>query len=203
MAQDALPPASGSNGSRAPRELMEAIMPHRRLLTSATSALVLMLAATVHAAPQAAAPAPRSDAAASALKDLKALPPADQKRFAAGRFLGFYALNGQDTGDVCKAEGVDLTAYVSAFQRKHIPEYAQAGKIMAAAGVTPEQMAAAADRSRLDDNVRHSLLDLAAAIHKTTVADACSFIGAHVDAAVAGQSFAEQNPEIEAVLMAI
>lgn len=177
-------------------------MPYRRLFVSAASALFVVLTTSAHASPQSTPPAPRSDAAASALKDVKALPAADQKRFAAGRFLGFYALNGQNTGDICKAEGVDLTAYVSAFQRKHIPEYAQAGKIMAAAGVTPEQMAAAADRPRLDDNVRHSLLDLAAAIHKTTVADACGFIAAHVDAAVAGQSFAEQNPEIEAILMA-
>lgn len=176
-----------------------------QLLTTARIASVslLLAAACAHAAPQTPAAPARAEAGAAASKDLNSLPLADQKRFAAGRFLGFYTINGRTTGDVCRAEGVDLTAYVKAFQRKHDAEYERADKIMVASGFSTAEMASATDanRGRLEEKVRQSLLDLATAMKKTTVKDGCDYIAAHVSDAVAGQSFAAQNPDIEAVLM--
>jgi hypothetical protein len=177
-----------------------------RLASALACVLLTATSATAYASPQQAAPTAPAAATPpqnSITKDLKSLPLADQKRFAAGRFLGFYTLNGRTTGDVCRAEGVDLTAYVQAFQRKHDAEYERADKIMAASGFSTAEMAAATDanRGRLEENVRQSMRDLAGALHKTTVAEGCAYIAAHVSDAVAGQSFAQQNPEIEAVLM--
>jgi len=179
-------------------------MSYYRPASMIACALLATLSAEAYSAPPQTAPAAATPSSQSPIaKDLKSLPLADQKRFAAGRFLGFYTLNGRTTGDVCRAEGVDLSAYVQAFQRKHDAEYERADKIMVASGFSTAEMAAATDanRGRLEEKVRQSMQDLAGALHKTTVAEGCAYIAAHVSDAVAGQSFAQQNPEIEAVLM--
>jgi hypothetical protein len=135
--------------------------------------------------------------------DMAPLSTTDAKKYAASHFMGFYTLNAHAAADVCRAEGVDLTAYVRAFHLKHAAEFAQAEKIMTASGFSIEQMAPASSDSRktMEATFRQAMLDLAAALHKTKVADGCAYVAAHVPDSVSAQSFAEQNPEVEAALM--
>jgi hypothetical protein len=135
---------------------------------------------------------------------MKGLSKADIKKYAASHFIGFYTVNGSTAGDVCRAEGVDLTAYVRAFQLKHRTELDQANRIMSASGISAKKMAAVADgkQPELEATVRRTMLDLAVALGGKTVADGCAYVAAHVVDAVSAQSFAEQNPQVEEVLMA-
>lgn len=151
---------------------------------------------------------PRSQALSDAAKELTAsdmapLSTTAAKKYAASHFMGFYTLNAYAAADVCRAEGVDLTAYVRGFHLKHAAEFAQADKIMTASGFSIEQMAPASsdNRKTMEATFRKAMLDLAAALHKTTVADGCAYVAAHVADSVSAQSFAEQNPEVEAALM--
>lgn len=134
---------------------------------------------------------------------MKGVSKADIKKYAASHFMGFYTVNGSTAGDICRAEGVDLTAYVRAFQLKHRTELDQANKIMSASGISAKTMAALAGgkRTELEATVRQTMRDLALALGEKTVADSCAYVAAHVVDAVSAQSFAEQNPEVEAVLM--
>lgn len=128
---------------------------------------------------------------------------ADLKKYAASHFLGFYTVNGRVAADVCGAEGVDLTDYLRAFRLKHAAELAQAEKVMTESGVSAEQMAAVAygKKKEMEATVRHTMLELASALHRTTVADGCAYVAGHAAEAASAQSFAEQNPEVEAALM--
>lgn len=139
----------------------------------------------------------------TAASDMEGLSRADLKKYAASHFLGFYAVNGSTAAEVCRSEGVDLTAYVRSFQLKHKTEFAQANKLLMASGISAAQMAAVADAKgkELEATFRRSMLELANALHQTTVADGCAYIAGHVADAVASQSFAEQNPDVEAILM--
>jgi hypothetical protein len=127
----------------------------------------------------------------------------DTRKYAAAHFMGFYTLNAHAAADVCRAEGVDLKDYVRAFHVKHAAEFAQAGKIMTEFGFSTAQMAppGSANRKAMEATFRQVMLDLAAALHKTEIADGCAYVAAHVADSVSAQSFAEQNPEVEAALM--
>lgn len=140
---------------------------------------------------------------ASAASDMQGLSSVEKKKYAASHFLGFYTVFGRIASDVCGAEGVDLTAYVSAFTLKHKAELVQAKRIIAASGISDEQMASIARgrRSVMEANVRRSMLDLAAALHKTTVADGCAYVASNATDAASAQSYAEASPDVEAVLM--
>ena len=135
--------------------------------------------------------------------DMAPLSTTDAKMYAASHFMGFYTLNAHAAADVCRAEGVDLTAYARAFHLKHAAEFTQAEKIMMASGFSIEQMAPASsdNRKMMEATFRQAMLDLAAALHMTKVADGCAYVAAHVADSVLAQSFAEQNPEVEAALM--
>lgn len=151
---------------------------------------------------------PRSQALSDAAMELTAtdmapLSTTDAKKYAAARFMGFRTLNALAAADVCRAAGVDLTAYVRAFDLKHAAEFARAEKITTASGLSVEHMAPASsdNRKTMESTFRQAMLDLAAALQKTTVADGCAYVAAHVADSVSAQSFAEQNPEVEAALM--
>jgi len=135
--------------------------------------------------------------------DMAPLSTTDAKMYAASHFMGFYTLNAHVAADVCRAEGVDLTAYVRAFHLEHAAEFAQADKIMMASGFSIEQMAPVSSDNRkiMEATFRQAMLDLAAALRKTKVADGCAYVAAHVADSVLAQSFAAQNPEVEAALM--
>lgn len=151
---------------------------------------------------------PRSQALSDAATELTATDMApllttDAKKYAASHFMGFYTLNAYAAADICRAEGVDLTAYVRGFHLKHAAEFARAKKIMTASGFSIEQMAPASsdNRKTMEATFRQAMLDLAAALHKTSVADGCAYVAAHVADSVSAQSFAEQNPDVETALM--
>jgi hypothetical protein len=151
---------------------------------------------------------PRSQARTEAAMELTAtdmapLSRTDARKYAAAHFMGFYTLNAHAAADVCRAEGVDLKDYVRAFHVKHAAEFAQAGKIMTEFGFSTAQMAppGSANRKAMEATFRRVMLDLAAALHKTEIADGCAYVAGHVADSVSAQSFAEQNPEVEAALM--
>ena len=175
-------------------------MSHKRVkATLLFAALPLFSGAAVSFSAHSAAVAQPSAAAV----DMNRLSKADQKKYAASHFLGFYTLNGRTSADVCRVEGVDLADYLRAFQLKHMPELAQAEKVMMASGVSAEQMAAVArgKRKEMEATIRHTMLELAYALHGTTVADGCAYVAGHPADAASAQSFAEENPDVEAVLM--
>jgi len=163
------------------------------------SALALFSGASVSSAPHSAVAAKPTAAAI----DMNGLSKADQKKYAASHFLGFYTLNGRTSADVCRAEGVDLASYLRAFEIKHMAELARAETIIMTSGISTEQMAAIArgKRSEMETTIRHTMLELANALNGTTVADGCAYVAGHSAEAASAQSFAEQNPEVEAVLM--
>jgi hypothetical protein len=135
--------------------------------------------------------------------ELYALPEADLKMYAAADFLGFYTINVHSFSDVCRAEGVNLAAYARAFRANHAAEFAQAEKITKGSRFSAEKMAAmtAATREILETSVRHQMIDLAAALHKTTVADGCAYVAANVVDAKSAPSYAERDPQLESILM--
>jgi hypothetical protein len=175
-------------------------MSHNRIATALVVSGLAVFCAAVQSAPSSSASAEPSGSAAT---DMKGLSKADTKKYAASHFMGFYAVNGSTAADVCRAEGVDLTEYLRAFHLKHAAELAQASKVMKAEGISTGQMAtvAEAQRNEMEATVRRTMLELAVALHETTIADGCSFVAAHVVDAVSAQSFAEQNPQVWAVLM--
>lgn len=151
---------------------------------------------------------PRSQARTQAAMELTAtdmapLSRTEARKYAAAHFMGFYTLNAHAAADVCRAEGVDLKEYVRAFQVEHAAEIAQANKIMTELGFSTAQMAppGSANRKTMEATFRRVMLDLAAALHKTKIADGCAYVAGHVAESVSAQSFAEQNPEVEAALM--
>ena len=135
--------------------------------------------------------------------ELYALPEADLKMYAAADFLGFYTINVHSFSDVCRAEGVNLATYVHAFRANHAAEFARAEKITKGSRFSAEKMAAmtAATREILETSVRHQMIDLAAALHKTTVADGCAYVAANVVDAKSAPSYAETDPQLESILM--
>jgi len=175
-------------------------MSHKRVNTALLlPVLALFSGAAVSSSPHSVAVAQPTAAAT----DMNGLSKADQKKYAASHFLGFYTLNGRTTADVCGAEGVDLANYERAFQLKHTSELAQAEKVMMASGVSAEQMAivAGGKRKEMEATIRHTMLELANALHAATVADGCAYVAGHPADAASAQSFAEQNPEVETALM--
>jgi hypothetical protein len=135
--------------------------------------------------------------------ELYALPEADLKMYAAADFLGFYTINVYNFADVCRVEGISLATYARAFRTKHAAEFARAEKITKGSMFSAEKMAAmtAATREVLETSIRHQMLDLAAALHKTTVADGCAYVAANVVDVKSTPSYAERDPQLESVLM--
>jgi hypothetical protein len=175
-------------------------MLHKKVMTTLLYPALMLLSAT----PQSVSANSAVDSpSGSAASDMRALSIENKKKYAASHFLGFYTAFGSIASDVCQAEGVDVTAYVSAFTLKHTAEFAKAQKIILASGISDEQMASIARgrRSVMEAKLRRAMLDLAVALHKTTVADGCSYVASNPTDAASAQSYAEASPDVEAILM--
>jgi hypothetical protein len=135
--------------------------------------------------------------------ELDALPRADLKLYAAADFLGFYYVNIQTFPDVCRAEGVDIATYVRAFKNKHAAQFARADEVTKGSAFSTAIMSAAGSKSRelMETNVRHTMLDMAAGLHKTTVAHSCAYVAANAVEVVSASYYADRFPAIEAAFM--
>ncbi|PTR35148.1 hypothetical protein C8J98_101411 [Luteibacter sp. OK325] len=135
--------------------------------------------------------------------DLKVLNHDGAKKYAAAHFFAFYIARTQTEPAVCQAEGVDLTAYVRAFRSMYKVEFARSvelteGSIFALEQVSSDLLAV---REQGATVARRFLADLAASNNKTTVADGCAYLAAHIAGDAAIESFAEKFPELEPILM--
>lgn len=135
--------------------------------------------------------------------DLKALPKADVKKYAASHFLAFYNIRTRIDRDVCRAEGVDLAAYVLAFKLAYGVEFARADTLTTGTRFSNAQVITDLDAEgeRGLAVSRRVFLTLAGRLGKTTIADGCEYLVAHAADGLAIQSFAEQFPELYAIFM--
>lgn len=130
--------------------------------------------------------------------DMKSLPEADVKKYAASHFLAFYNIRTRIDRDVCRAEGVDLAAYVLAFKLAYGVEFARADLLTMGIRFSNAQVITDLDAERerglaVSRGVFHTL---AQRLGKTTIADGCEYLVAHAADGLAIQSFAEQFPEL-------
>jgi hypothetical protein len=135
--------------------------------------------------------------------DLNVLNHDGAKKYAAARFFAFYIARTRTEPDVCRSEGVDLTAYVRAFRSMYKAEFARSvelteGSIFAIEQVSSDLLAV---REQGGAVARRFLADVASSSNKTTVADGCAYLAAHVAGDAAIESFAEMYPELEPMLM--
>lgn len=135
--------------------------------------------------------------------ELDALPGDDLQLYAAADFLGFYYVNIQTFVDVCRAEGVDLAAYVKAFQIKHAAQFARADEVTRGTAFSAALTSAAGGNSRelMETNVRHTMLDMAAGLHKTTVAHSCAYVAANAAEVVSVSYYGARYRDLEAAFM--
>lgn len=135
--------------------------------------------------------------------ELNALPREDLKRYAAANFLGFYYVNTQTFADVCRAEGVDLAPFVREFKTKHAAQFARADMVTKGSAFSMASMSAIGrdDRERMETNVRHTMIDMAAGLHKTTVAHSCAYVAENAADVVSASDYADRFPILEAAFM--
>jgi hypothetical protein len=135
--------------------------------------------------------------------DMKSLPKADVKKYAASHFLAFYNIRTRIDPDVCRAEGVDLTDYVLAFKFAYGVEFARADLLTMGTRFSNAQVITDidAERERGLAVSRRVFLTLAGRLGKATIADGCEYLAAHAADGLAIQSFAEQFPELYAIFM--
>lgn len=135
--------------------------------------------------------------------ELEALPREDLKLYAAADFLGFYYVNIQTFVDVCRSEGVDLAPFVRAFQIKHAAQFDRADFVTKGSAFSAAAMSAAGrnNRVQMETNVRHTMLDMAAGMHKTTVAHSCAYVAENAADVVSASYYADRHPSLEAAFM--
>ena len=135
--------------------------------------------------------------------DLKVLNHDGAKKYAASRFFAFYIARTRTEPAVCQAEGVDLTAYVRAFRSMYKVEFARSVELTEDSIFSLKQVSSdlLAVREQGATVARRFLADLAASNGKTTVADGCAYLAAHIAGDAAIESFAEKFPELEPILM--
>lgn len=136
--------------------------------------------------------------------DMNLLSKGEMKKRAAAHFLSFYTIRTHADANVCKAEGVDMMPYIRAYQVKHRAEFARADKLTNGSAFSSAKIVSEvhANREVVEAKARRMLLDIAVALRKTTVADGCAYIADHVIDGLSIQSYAEEFPEFEAILMA-
>lgn len=135
--------------------------------------------------------------------ELDALPRDDLKLYAAADFLGFYYVNTQTFVDVCRAEGVDLAAYVHAFKKKHEAQFARADEVTRGSAFSTARMSTidADSRELMETNVRHTMIDMATGLRQTTVAHSCAYVAENAVEVVSASYYADHNPVLEAAFM--
>ncbi|KLD67765.1 hypothetical protein Y883_06270 [Luteibacter rhizovicinus DSM 16549] len=137
--------------------------------------------------------------------DLKSLSEAEIRLHVPVHFLAFYTVKTRILPNVCREEGVDLQAYSYAFQLKHAAMFDRADGLMRASNLSATQLIADVYERRTESEakVRRRLLELASWLQKTTVADGCAYLAAHVVDGASMASFGEEFPEVAGALMSL
>jgi hypothetical protein len=137
--------------------------------------------------------------------DMKSLAEAEIGRYAAAFFLAFYVTKARIVPGVCESEGVDLEAYLNAFQLEHAAMFNRADQIMGAYRLSATQMVSKLYKNRTiaEANVRRRLLELASKLQKPSVADGCVYLASHVIDGTSMPSFEEEFPDAAGVLMSV
>ncbi|KAG9610241.1 hypothetical protein KCV01_g3266, partial [Aureobasidium melanogenum] len=141
---------------------------------------------------------------ASSQNDIRSLGPSNRRLYAASHFLGYYQTNGIAVGNVCHAEGINLSSYLTAFQRKYAPERTRSINILKSSGVTQKVIDdnVRASTPKLETIARQAMMDLAKALGENpSIKDGCTYVATHVNEAVAAQAYAADNPAMATLLM--
>jgi hypothetical protein len=135
--------------------------------------------------------------------DIKSLPTDDVKKYAASHFLAFYNIRTRVDRDVCRDEGVDISAYVLAFKIAYGVEFARADILTMGTRFSNAQVITDldAERERGLAVSREVFVTLAKRLGKTTIADGCRYLVVHASDGLGIQSFAEQFPELYEIFM--
>jgi hypothetical protein len=113
---------------------------------------------------------------------------------AADMFWGFYLGNTRLRPAYCKEQGVDITAFVTAFAKAHETEFAKAKAVYRRAGANENEVFGQVE-SMVRGMIVQDVKDMAAAF-ETTEAGACQIIADNADALVAEMLLSKVNPPV-------
>jgi hypothetical protein len=118
---------------------------------------------------------------------------------AAGEFLGFYFVNTRSRPAFCRANGVDIGAFVSQFERVHAPEWDKAQSLLRARGLDVENVWLELEPT-LRSVVARGLGEGAGAARADPVGT-CHLIAQTPDVALASLTYAKVNPTLDQILL--
>jgi hypothetical protein len=117
---------------------------------------------------------------------------------AADAFWAFYFINTRGRYDVCQESGVDIRAFVDAFARVHLSEYAKAKAVYLRSGSNEEKVYLMLKPS-LNKIVLHDMGDMSA--QKMT--EACQLLVINADAMAADMHISRLQPAVFEVLSGV
>jgi hypothetical protein len=137
-------------------------------------------------------------------QQLSSAPESKRPTLAAAQFVGYYYVNGTVMPDVCRAQGVDIGGFASAFRNEHTSEHARATSLIQAAGYSEQQItnSLAANQAQMHGVIEQTLRDMASRAGKSSIKDGCTLISEHGDVIANALKASAANPIMWKALMA-
>ena len=124
--------------------------------------------------------------------------PSKRRTTAAANFLGFYIVNTQERARYCREQGVDIAAFVTAFEQGHAKELAAARPIVARTGISEDKLYGMLS-AQLRKIVEQDIADIAKSAN-LSAQGACEFIATNGVALAAEMHVSKQHPQVFEIL---
>ncbi|MFL6621879.1 MAG: hypothetical protein ACJ8NR_04595 [Sulfurifustis sp.] len=113
---------------------------------------------------------------------------------AASSYFGFYLVNTRTRPEFCRQQNVDITPFVSAFEREHKAESAQARAALAAVDTDENQLFGLVEK-QLKQVIVQDMNDIAAS-NKVSVREACQMIASNGETVAAEMHISKVQPAV-------
>lgn len=118
---------------------------------------------------------------------------------AAGNFLGFYLVNVREREQYCRERGVDIGAFVTAFQRGHATELSKAREALASAPFAEDELYKSL-KPQLAAVITQDMHDIAAQ-NKISDKQACELVAENGAALAAEMHLSKAQPAVHRALL--
>lgn len=115
-------------------------------------------------------------------------------------FLGFWMVNGEARGDLCRQAGVDFTRFVEKFERRNSRQHAKAAAYLEAAGLSEERLYKNR-RADMQKKLRVQMLYMDGGMQALGADDACRKMLVDADKYVAKLDFRVLDPALNQILL--
>jgi len=117
---------------------------------------------------------------------------------AAGNFFGFFLVNTRERAEFCREQGVDIAMFVSAFERGHTTELANARSALSNSSVSEDKLYAML-KPQLRKVIEQDMRDIASA-NKISLREACELISKEGTKLATEMHISKVQPDVYRVL---